>query len=145
MVGKAKTTALKMQLLNFYGVKLQNEYAIELNDLNADTILADYDLLVDCFDNAASRRIVQAHARENGKPCLHAGLAADGVFGALRWDKDFVIDEEDVPGQATCEGGGFLPIILAAAGAIVTSLGAYLDKGEELNWNITPRGSEAFS
>ena len=145
MVGKPKATALKMQLLNFYGVKLQNEFAVELTDLNAETILSGYDLLVDCFDNAAARGIVQEYARLNQVACLHAGLAADGVFGAIRWDKDFVIDEEDVPGQATCDGGGFLPLINSAAAAIVTSLERYLEDDEQLNWNVTPRGSESFS
>jgi len=145
MVGKPKATALKMQLLNFYGMKLHKDYAVELTSLNVDAILSECDLIVDCFDNAASRQILQDYAHANSKPCLHAGLAADGVFGAIRWDKDFVIDAEDVPGQATCDGGGFLPIILAVSGAIVTSLEAYLEDGEELNWNVTPRGSEAFS
>ncbi len=145
MVGKPKATALKMQLLNFYGVKLQNEFAVELTERNAETILSGYDLLVDCFDNAAARTIVQGYARANQTTCLHAGLAADGVFGAVRWDKDFVIDEEDVPGQATCDGGGFLPLITTAAAAIVASLDAYLTDSEELNWNVTPHGCEAFS
>ena len=145
MIGKPKATALKMQLLNFYGTRLQNDYPIELTRLNADEILGGYDLIVDCFDNAASRGIVQDHARANGVPCLHAGLAADGEFGAVRWDKDFVIDTEDVPGQATCEGRGFLPLIHSTAAAIITSIESYTTGNEELNWNISTRSSDSFS
>ena len=62
-VGKPKAAALKMQLLNFYGVKLHKDFAVELTELNADTILSDCDVIVDCFDNAASRQILRACTR----------------------------------------------------------------------------------
>src|SRR6266446_812328 len=54
MIGKNKATALKMHLLNFYDVKLQ-DYAIKLTSLNVETILGSADLVVECFDNAESR------------------------------------------------------------------------------------------
>src|SRR5215470_13889164 len=55
MVGKNKATALKMQLLNFYDVKLQ-DYTRRLRALDVHTRLEDVGLVVDCFDNAESRR-----------------------------------------------------------------------------------------
>ena len=100
MIGKNKAAALKVQLLNFYGVKLR-DYTVRLTCDNVATILPEYDLIVDCFDNAASRRLIQEFVREHDIPCVHAGLAADAAFGTVRWDSDFVIDSEDVPGQAT--------------------------------------------
>src|SRR5436190_17320599 len=51
MIGKNKATALKMQLLNFYDVKI-HDYTVRLIALNRDTILNDAGLVVDCFDNA---------------------------------------------------------------------------------------------
>jgi molybdopterin-synthase adenylyltransferase len=143
MAGKNKATALKTQLLNFYDVKLQ-DYPVRLTSLNADAILGVSDLIVDCFDNAESRRLVQDFARAKQKPCVHAGLAANGEFGVVRWDKDFVIDEEDVAGQATCEGRGFLPIILRVSSSLVASLQFFLKEGRQLNWNISPRNAESF-
>src|SRR6476660_4483202 len=80
MVGKNKATALRTQLLNFYDVKLQ-DYSVRLTTLNADAILGAADLLVDCFDNAESRQLIQGFARARPKPCVHAGLAANGEFG----------------------------------------------------------------
>src|SRR5262250_907848 len=56
MVGKNKATALKMQFLNFYDVKLQ-DYTVKLTELNVETILADVGLVVECFDNAEGRRV----------------------------------------------------------------------------------------
>jgi molybdopterin/thiamine biosynthesis adenylyltransferase len=143
MVGKNKATALKMQLLNFYDVKLQ-DYTVKLTCLNANTILREAGLIVECFDNAESRRVVQDYARSTKKPCVHAGLAANGEFGIVRWDQHFTIDDEGVPGQATCEGRGFLPLILRASSSLVASIQFFVADGREVNWNISPRNAESF-
>jgi len=143
MVGKNKATALKLQLLNFYDVKLQ-DYTVKLTTLNVGTILGEAGLLIECFDNAESRRVVQNYVRSNQKPCIHAGLAANGEFGVVRWDQHFTIDEEGAPGQATCEGRGFLPLILRVSSALVASIQFFLADGRQVNWNISPRNAESF-
>jgi len=143
MIGKNKATALKMQLLNFYDVKLQ-DYTVKLTALNVEAILGDAGLVVECFDNAASRRVVQNFVRAKQKPCIHAGLAANGEFGVVRWDKHFTIDEEGAPGQATCEGRGFLPIILRVSSSLVASIQFFLANGREVNWNVSPQNAESF-
>lgn len=143
MIGKNKAIALKTQLLNFHGVTIK-DYAVKLTDLNVETILGGAGLVAECFDNAESRRLVQDYVRANRKPCVHAGLAANGEFGVVRWDKDFVIDEEDTAGQATCEGRGFLPLILRVSSSLVASLQFFLADGREINWNVSPRGAESF-
>jgi hypothetical protein len=48
-------------------------------------LLTDTDLIIDAFDNAASRKIVQDHARSAKVPCLHVGLAAD--YCETIWDE----------------------------------------------------------
>ena len=143
MIGKNKATALKMQLLNFYDVKLQ-DYTVKLTALNIDTILNEGGLVVECFDNAESRRVVQNYVRTKQKRCIHAGLAANGEFGVVRWDEHFTIDEEGAPGQATCEGRGFLPIILRVSSSLVASLQFFLADGRMVNWNVSPRNAESF-
>lgn len=143
MIGKNKATALKMQLLNFYDAKLQ-DFAVKLTDLNVDALLGPADLVVECFDNAESRRVVQKFVRAKGKHCVHAGLAANGEFGVVRWDAYFAIDEEGAPGQATCEGRGFLPIILRVSSSLVASTQFFLAEKRQLNWNISPRNAESF-
>ena len=143
MLGKNKATALKMQLLNFYDVKIQ-DYAVKLTSLNVDTLLGGVDLVVDCFDNAESRRLVQDYVRTKQKACVHAGLAANGEFGVVRWDNHFVIDQEDAAGQATCEGGGFLPIILRVGSSLAASIQFFLDDRRQVNWNVSPRNAESF-
>jgi len=143
MLAKNKATALKMQLLNFYDVKL-HDFPVKLTALNVDALLGSADLVVECFDNAEGRRVVQEYVRAQQKPCIHAGLAANGEFGVVRWDKDFVIDAEASPGQATCEGAGFLPIILRTSSSLVASVRFYLANKTEVDWNISPRLAESF-
>jgi hypothetical protein len=62
----------------------------------------------------------------------------------VRWDKHFTIDEEGTPGQATCEGRGFLPLILRASSSLVASIQFFLAGAHEVNWNISPRNAESF-
>jgi hypothetical protein len=143
MVGKNKAAALKMQLLNFYDVKLQ-DYTVKLSTLNVDTLLGEAGLVVECFDNAESRGVVQRYARSKLRPCIHAGLAANGEFGVVRWDEHFTIDEEGAPGQATCEGRGFLPLILRVSSSLVASIQFFLADGRQVNWNVSPRNAESF-
>lgn len=144
MIGKNKATALKMQWQNFYGRKLK-DYTVRLVEENIETVFFNHDLIIDCFDNAESRQLVQDYVRANGIACLHGGLAANGEFGVVRWDADFVIDSEDVIGQATCEGTGFLPLILAVSGALVASVQAYqADSTQFKNWNISAQAAESF-
>ena len=120
------------------------DYTVKLTALNAEAILGPADLVVECFDNAESRRVVQNHVRSQKKGCVHAGLAADGGFGVVRWDPHFVIDDEDAPDQATCEAGGFLPIIARVASCLVASIQFFLSNRQQVNWNISPRNAESF-
>src|SRR5262249_20146912 len=111
---------------------------------NVDAILGPADLVVECFDNAESRQVVQNYVRAKKKPCIHAGLAANGEFGVVRWDEHFKIDGEDVPGQATCEGRGFLPIILRVSSSLVASIQLFLSEKHQMNWNISRQNAESF-
>jgi len=143
MVGKNKASALKAQLQNFHGVRVQ-DFPVRLTHLNVETLLGPVDLVVDCFDNAESRRLVQDFVRANDMACLHGGLAADGAFGVVRWDESFTIDSEDVPGQATCEGAGFLPLINMVSAALVRSIRDWMDDGSRRNWNVSPTQADSF-
>src|SRR5215510_13603152 len=56
MVGKNKATALKMQLLNFYDVKLQ-DFTVKLPTLHVATHLGAARFVVRCFDKEEGRRV----------------------------------------------------------------------------------------
>ena len=75
---------------------------------------------------------------------LTGGLAANGEFGIVRWDEHFTIDEESAPGQATCEGRGFLPLILRVSSSLIASIQLYLADKRQVNWNVSARNAESF-
>ena len=109
-LGKNKAEALRLQLANFWGKKCE-AFPVRLGPDNAGTLLAGATLLIDAFDNQASRLLLSAHARTLQVPLVHAAMSADGSYGVVRWDERFVADAEDTPGQATCDGGNHLPFI----------------------------------
>ncbi len=127
-VGKNKAEALKLQLLNFHGVKAES-FGVRLTTENVTTLCKDAGLLIDCFDNAASRKLLSDHARASGTPLLHAAVSGDGTFGLVRWDENFVPDAEDVAGQATCEGGEHLPLLGLLCGAIARTVQDFVKAG----------------
>jgi molybdopterin/thiamine biosynthesis adenylyltransferase len=71
----------------------------ELNERNARALLKDTDIVIDTFDNSASRRQVQHQCRESGISCLHVGLYAD--YCEAIWDEHYRVPN-DVAGDV-CE------------------------------------------
>jgi molybdopterin/thiamine biosynthesis adenylyltransferase len=136
-VGKHKVMALQ-QLMNFcWGWKIEIVNA-QLHEKNVEQLLGNADLVVDCLDNGKARRLVQGFVRAQGTPCLHGALAPDGGLGRVVWDKDFIIDDEDVAGAETCEGGEFLPFIELVSAYLARAVQEWLDSGRQLGWQVYP-------
>jgi hypothetical protein len=127
-VGKNKAEALKLQLLNLWGVKAEALPVRVVAD-NVAQVCAGAGLVVDAFDNRAGREVLSAHARATGTPLIHAALAADGSFGLVRWDEHFTADAEDQAGQATCEGGEHLPFIGLLGAALARAIQDFASRG----------------
>jgi molybdopterin/thiamine biosynthesis adenylyltransferase len=138
-VGKNKAEALKLQLANFWGVKAE-AFGVRVEERNVETLCGGADLVVDAFDNARSRRLLSAWARAANKPLVHAAVSGDGTFGLVRWDEHFVADEEGAPGQATCEGGEHLPLLLVIASALARAVQDYVTDGSRRNAMISLSG-----
>jgi hypothetical protein len=136
-VGKNKAEALRLQLRTFYGVDAK-AYPVRLTAANVASLAEGADLLVDCFDNAPARRVVLDHAAATGVASVHAGLAADGGFGLVRWGERFVPDESDAPGQATCVGGEHLPFIGLVAARLAVVIAGFVRTGARADALITP-------
>jgi len=136
--GKLKVEALKATMQFLWGTKIDVRNAkLELN--NAFVLMRDSDLIIDCLDNGEARHVVQRFARENEhKPAtLHGALAADGAFGRVIWDENFVVDDETA-GVPTCEDGEHLPFIVTVSALIARSAQIFLQTGKKLGWSIAP-------
>jgi molybdopterin/thiamine biosynthesis adenylyltransferase len=128
-VGKNKAEALKLQLANFHGLKAE-AFGVRLTADNTSALLDRATLLVDAFDNAASRQLLSDYARAANKPLVHAAISADGSFGLVRWDERFTPDAEDTPGEATCEGGAHLPMIGLLSAVLARAIQDFVARGE---------------
>jgi molybdopterin-synthase adenylyltransferase len=138
-VGKNKAEALRLQLRTFHGVEAA-AYPVRLTGQNIAQVAAGADLLVDCLDNQAGRLVVLEHARSSGTASVHAGLAADGTFGLVRWGERFTPDAEDADGQATCEGGEHLPFIGLVAAALAGVVRDFVRDGVRRDTLVTLQG-----
>lgn len=140
-LGKNKASALKAQMQSFYGKRLEAR-PVRLERTNVDQLCSPASLLIECFDNAQSRRLISAFAQRRGVPLLHGAMAEDASFAVARWDERFVADEEDTPGQPTCEGGAHLPFIGLVGAAIARCAQVFLESGEKRDAIITSDGIE---
>ncbi len=127
-LGKNKAEALKLQLLNFFGVKAE-AFGVRLTESNVNELCSGSALVVDCFDNFASRGLLSEFAKRSGVPLVHAALSGDGRFGLVRWDERFSADQEDEEGQATCEGGEHLPMIGLLSASVARVIQDFLNDG----------------
>jgi molybdopterin/thiamine biosynthesis adenylyltransferase len=135
---KLKVTALHNTMNFLWGTKLDtNSNKLVENNLKA-LIHGDSNLVIDCVDNGATRRLIQGHVRAHGLPCLHGALAADGAFGRAIWDESFVVDDEDGAGAPTCEDGAHLPFIATVSSLIARSAQVFLQTGKKQGWSIAP-------
>lgn len=139
-VSRNKASALLLQLKAFWPSMNVQAAPVKLTADNVEVLLGGADLVVDCFDNAASRLLVQSYVRKRALPCLHGAVSADGAYGVSAWDEVFVVDAEGAPGAATCEGGEHLPFIAQVSAAIAASVTRFAKTGAKDSFRIWPNG-----
>jgi len=137
-IGKNKAEALKAQMLTFFGVKCE-AFSVKLAETNVEQLCGRADLILDAFDNIASRMVLSNYAKKAGKPLVHAAVSGDGTFGIVRWDERFAPDAEDAAGQATCEGGEHLPLIGVLGSSIARVLQDFAKDGTKRDVMISLR------
>lgn len=136
-VGKNKAQALQQAMQGMFGVKI-DAIPHRLTADNAEALLGDADLVVDCLDNAEARTLVQQFVRTRGIACLHGALAPGGELGRVVWDHLFFIDSEDAPGQETCEGGEHLAFIAQTAATLAQAIALYVGDRRKISTQLLP-------
>lgn len=97
-VGAWKVEVLRNRLFRAVDVEV-DAISKELVERNARSLLKGSDIVVDTFDNSASRQLVQQHCRQERPECLHVGLYAD--YCEVVWDEAYRVPS-DVAGDV-CE------------------------------------------
>lgn len=134
---KNKAQALSGAMKMFYGKSLE-AIPHRLDEKNVEVLLSDADLVVDCVDNGATRKIIQEFVRKHDIPCLHGGLAPDGKTGLVEWDETFVVDMENDVGGETCENGEFLPFIMLVSARLALAVQDFVETKTKRNALIGP-------
>ncbi len=139
---KNKTLALS-QLMHFLFKKKLDTFPVRLTKDNLKELLGAKDsttVVVDCFDNADSRILIQDYVRKNNIPCIHGGTSADGSFARIMWDEHFTIDREAKVGQPTCEDGAHLPFLGITGAYMAKAVLEFIQNGKKVNYQIHPNG-----
>lgn len=129
-VGRPKATQLASNIFRKVGVKVTALHK-ELKEGNARMLLGGFDLVVDLFDNAISRRLIQATCQQSGVPCLHAGLATIG-YAEVRWNERYAAppvkeQEEDGP----CEYPMAANLVMFCVSATAEVINQFVDEGKK--------------
>lgn len=131
-IGARKADILRNMLS--YDLRIDvRSVAQELNERNAPKFLRGAELVVDTFDNAASRRVVAEYCRENGIACLHAGV--NGEYGEVVWDESYRVPSDQ--GEDICDYPLARNLILMVVAVASESIFAFLASGERRSYSMT--------
>jgi molybdopterin/thiamine biosynthesis adenylyltransferase len=133
-VGAWKVEVLRQRLFRATGVEIE-ALRKELSERTVRTLLQEGGLIIDAFDNSASRRLVQEQCRAQHLPCLHIGLYAD--YGEVIWDERYRVPQ-DVAGDVCDYPLARNLILLVVAVASETIVRFVLD-GERNDFSVTLR------
>src|SRR5262249_30726874 len=133
-VGGWKVEVLRGRLFRAAGVETEVVNK-ELTECNARTLLKGADIVLDTFDNSASRRLVQDICRGLGVPCLHVGLHAD--YAEVIWDERYRVPAD--VGADVCDYPLARNLVLLAVAVAAETLLRFLIAGECHDWSVTLR------
>lgn len=100
-VGTPKVRALHNRIFRDLKVEIGTR-ALDLSAGNVEVLLWTRNaLVVDCFDNHASRLLVASFCQENSVDCVHLGMSGDG-YSEVIWNERYRVPE-DANGGNICD------------------------------------------
>lgn len=131
-IGSFKAKATANALYRALGVEAEALVA-ELKPENAKKLLKASHLIVDAFDNSASRGLIKSYCEDNKIACLHAGMSSD--YGEVIWNERYRVPSpvnEDV-----CDYPLARNLVMLTAVVATEALIAYIARGERRGYSIT--------
>lgn len=123
-VGQLKVEALQYNIYKWFEREIQI-LNVFLNVGNMYSILDNYDLIIDCFDNKDGRRTLQSFWEdsevEKNPQVLHAGFSRHFTF-AIEWAKSYLVPEDISSKFDICEMEGassFVKMVSALTSSVV--------------------------
>jgi molybdopterin-synthase adenylyltransferase len=134
-VGAFKAEVLRARCYRAAGVEIE-ALAAQLTERNVAKALRGADLVVDTFDNSASRRLVTEHCRGKCMACLHLGVNAD--YGEVRWNEHYRVPGDALAGNA-CEYPLARNLVLFVVALGSEAILRYLLEGQKQSYCFTLR------
>jgi molybdopterin/thiamine biosynthesis adenylyltransferase len=133
-VGAWKVEVLRQRLFRATGIEI-DAVRKELTDRTAHSLLQGAGLVIDTFDNSASRQLVQDQCRAWQLPALHVGLYAD--YGEVIWDERYRVPR-DVAGDV-CDYPLARNLVLLVVAVASESVIRWILNGVRTNCSVTLR------
>ena len=131
-VGAFKVDVLRGRLFRATGIEIEAVQK-ELSPRTVRKFLLRGGIVIDTFDNSASRGLVSEHCRQTGLSCLHAGLFAD--YGEVIWDENYRIPGD--AGEDVCDYPLARNLVLLTATVAAETLVRFVLTGDRQNRSIT--------
>src|SRR5262249_35925348 len=90
-VGGKKAEILRNLIFREVGEEISAQ-SLELSERNINRVLKGASLIVDAFDNTASRKLVYDYCREHSIACLHVGV--NDSYGEARWNESYRVPSD---------------------------------------------------
>jgi molybdopterin-synthase adenylyltransferase len=131
-IGGFKAKVLANSLYRAIGAKVQTETK-RLTADNVGNLLPGADLLIDAFDNSASRQVLKDYAIAQSVACLHAGLAAD--YGEVIWNEHYRVPSDTR--ADVCDYPLARNLVMLAVAATCEVITRFVVLGEQRDYTIT--------
>ena len=131
-IGAAKAQLLAHNLFRAVGTTV-TAHCQTLSPANAKKLLRRSELVVDTFDNRASRAAVGAWCAARGVPCLHAGMA--GGYGEVLWHEAYRLPE--ATGEDLCDYPLARHLAMLVATVAAEAVLRFVIRGERINRTVT--------
>lgn len=131
-VGARKVDVLRGMLFRSAEIEL-DAVSKRLDERNVTKLLKGSDVVIDTFDNSASRRVVYEYCHEQPLECLHVGLYAD--YGEAVWNERYRVPS-DVAGDV-CEYPLARNLVLLSVALAAELLVRYALTGAKADYSAT--------
>ncbi len=140
-VGAFKVDVLRGHCFRAAGVEI-GTFNKRLTESTVHKFLRGASLVVDTFDNSASRRIVSEYCGQNNLACLHLGMNAD--FGEVHWNEAYRVPQDVVAGDV-CDYPLARNLILLVVAAGSEAILRYALEAHKENYSITLKDLHIFT
>lgn len=131
-VGGLKAEILSNLIYRDLGVEVKAKSETLKAD-NAAKLLKGATLVVDVFDNSASRQAIFDYCKSKAIPCLHAGV--NESYGEIKWNENYIVPKDS--GIASCDYPLARNLIMLVVATSSETIVNFVANKAKLNYSIT--------